>query len=57
MNYKIRKYQTEKIPYTLILGDTERDNKTVTFRRYGSEENTTLPLADFIELLQTETKF
>ena len=29
MGYKIREAQTKKIPYTLVLGNNERDNNTI----------------------------
>ena len=35
MGYKIREAQTKKIPYTLVLGNNERDNNTITYRKYG----------------------
>ena len=52
MNYKLRESITRKIPFTLILGDKERDNKTISFRRYGSEETQTLSIDDFIKLIK-----
>ena len=30
MNYKIRESQTKKIPYTIIVGDQEKENQKVT---------------------------
>ena len=42
MNYKIRESVTRKIPFTLILGDNEKNNDTISFRKYGSNETNTL---------------
>ena len=48
LGYKMRESQTKKIPYTLILGDKEKENELVSFRRFGSEETTTLSKDEFI---------
>ena len=47
MGYKIRAAQTEKIPFTLVLGDQEVEQQTVTLRRYGSQQQETLSLEAF----------
>ena len=52
MNYKLRESITRKIPLTLILGDKERDNKTISYRKYGSEETTTVSIDEFIKLVK-----
>jgi serine protease Do len=39
MGYLIRDAQTKKIPYTLVIGDKEVADNTVTVRKFG-EENT-----------------
>ena len=36
LGYRLREVQTSKIPYTIILGDNEKDNKEISFRLYGS---------------------
>ena len=51
LSYKMRESQTKKIPITLILGDNERDNNTISYRLFGSRETTTLSTKDFIELI------
>ena len=51
LSYKMRESQTKKIPYTLILGDKERENKTISFRKFGSEETTTLLKDEFISYI------
>lgn len=35
LGYKIRKSQIEKIPYTLVIGEKEKENRTVSVRRYS----------------------
>ena len=52
LSYKMRESQIKKIPLTLILGDKERDNKQISFRRFGSQETVTLSSEEFIENLK-----
>ncbi len=52
LSYKIRESQTKKIPYTLILGNVERDNNTVSYRKFGSEDTTTLPKDEFVKYIK-----
>ena len=54
LGYRLRESVMRKIPLTLVIGDKERDNKTISFRRYGSEETTTLSQNEFIELIKKE---
>ena len=46
---KIRDAQMQKIPYILVLGDQEQQNKTVTVRTYKQDGLNTLLIAAFIE--------
>jgi len=52
MNYKIRESVTRKIPFTIILGDKERDNNTISYRKYGSDETHVLETQAFIEHIE-----
>ena len=54
MNYKIRESVTRKIPITIILGDKEKDNEQISFRRYGTEETITVFKEDFVTLIKNE---
>ena len=54
LGYRMREAQTRKIPYSLVLGDNERENNTVTYRRYQSEEKVTLSIDEFIKLIKDE---
>ncbi|MFD1410810.1 threonine--tRNA ligase [Lapidilactobacillus gannanensis] len=38
MGYKIREAQTQKVPYTLVVGDEELRDQTVSVRRYGEKD-------------------
>ena len=51
MGYKIRESQTKKIPYTLVLGNNERDNNTITYRMFGKENSTTIERDEFIDMI------
>jgi threonyl-tRNA synthetase len=47
MNAKIRYAQSQKIPYMLVVGQKEQDDRTVSIRyRDGKQENA-VPFADF----------
>ena len=54
LGYKLRESVIKKIPITLILGDKEKDNEQVSFRRYGSEETITVSKDDFVTLIKNE---
>ena len=56
LSYKMRESQTKKIPVTLILGDNELDNNTVSYRLFGNRETVTLSINDFIELINKAIK-
>ena len=47
LNKKVRKFVTRKNPNILILGDREKDNNEVTWRKYGETEQVTMGYDDF----------
>ena len=49
MGYKIRESQTQKVPYTLVLGDEEMNNGAVNVRRYGTEEQINKSMDEFVD--------
>ncbi|MEW6283321.1 MAG: threonine--tRNA ligase, partial [Candidatus Eremiobacterota bacterium] len=51
-NKKIRTAATEKVPNVLILGEREQEAAEVTWRRYAVKEQTTVPLAQFLAVLE-----
>ena len=51
MQFKIRASQTQKIPYQLIVGDKEMEDKAVNVRRYGQKETETMSVDAFVELI------
>ena len=56
LSYKMRESVITKTPYALVLGDKERDNNTISYRVYGSEKTNTLPIDEFLELIENEIK-
>ena len=54
LGYRLREAQTRKINYTLILGDNEKLDRTVSYRLHGEKETTTVSLDEFIKLLNDE---
>ncbi len=56
LGYRIREAQLKKIPYQLVLGDNERDNGTVTYRKHGEKKQTTVAFEEFVELLNKEVE-
>ena len=56
MNYKIRESQTNKIPYTLVLGDNEMANRTITYRKFGTNESVSMPLDEFVSMTKEMVK-
>ncbi|MFZ3132648.1 MAG: threonine--tRNA ligase [Desulfosporosinus sp.] len=57
ISYKIRESQTEKIPFTLVVGDQEAESDMVALRRYGQgNAGEKMTVEAFTELLQEEIK-
>ena len=56
LGYKMRDSKLRKIPYTLILGNTEQENGTISYRKRGNEETITVSQSEFIKLIKEEIK-
>lgn len=56
LGYRMRNAQMKKIPYTIVLGDHERDDGTVTYRKYGQKDQITVKVNDFIAMIDEEIK-
>ncbi len=56
LGYRLREAQIKKIPYTLILGEEECNNKTISYRKYGSKDTFTTKKEEFLNLLKEEIK-
>ena len=51
LSYKMRDSSVKKIPYTLILGDKEKDGDVFSYSQLGSRETHTINKKEFINML------
>lgn len=56
LGYRLRNAQVNKVPYTLVIGDNEVANNTVTYRHFGSRKQITVTVDEFIEMITKEIK-
>lgn len=56
INYKVREHSVAKIPVIAVVGAKERENRTVTVRRIGSDKQEVMALDIFIKALVEEAK-
>ena len=54
IGYKIREAELERVPYMLILGKKEVEEKVLSIRRRGNKENDVMDLDGFITKLLKE---
>ena len=54
--YKMRQSVISKVPYTLILGDNEMNEGTISYRHRGSTKTKNMKLDEFISMLKEEIK-
>jgi len=54
LGYKIREAQLEKAPYMLVVGENEKAAGTVAVRKRGEGDIGSMPIADFIALVQKD---
>lgn len=54
MGKKVRQSNVMKNPYTIIVGDNERDNNLISFRKYNSEETVSMSIKEFVEFIKGE---
>ena len=56
LSYRLRESQLMKIPYTLVLGDKEVDENSITYRKFGTTEQVNMPINEFLEKIFIEIK-
>ena len=56
LGYRMREGQIQKVPYLLVLGKKEKNDRTVSYRLHGEAETTVLPLDEFAEKLDQQIK-
>ena len=54
LGYRFRDNQLNKLKYQVVLGDVERDTRTVKVRKFGSQEQVSYPLDEFVNMLLEE---
>ncbi|RKY92276.1 MAG: threonine--tRNA ligase [Ignavibacteriae bacterium] len=56
IGYKIRDWETNKVPYMLILGEKEQTAKNISIRRHKKGDLGSFGLSDFIDNITNEIK-
>lgn len=56
LGYRLRDAQMHKIPFTLVIGDQELAENSVTYRRYGDAAQVKCSVQEFILLLQAKVE-
>jgi threonyl-tRNA synthetase len=54
INYKVREHSLAKVPYLLVAGRREAENRTLTLRRLGTEAQENLALTAALHMLKQE---
>lgn len=54
IGFKIREHTLNKVPYLIVIGDKEMENKTVAVRTRTGEDLGTMPVEAFVELLAAD---
>lgn len=55
INYKVREHSLAKVPFILVAGRKEAEERTLSVRRLGSDKQETMTLAEVTALLQKES--
>jgi len=56
IGYKIRDWETQKVPYMIIVGEKEQNAANISVRQHKKGDLGTFTLSDFIDKLTTEIK-
>ena len=56
IGYKIRSHSLEKIPVIAVVGAKEKEQRTVSVRRIGSDKQETMALDELVKKLSEEAK-
>ncbi|MFC2694436.1 MAG: threonine--tRNA ligase [Lactobacillus sp.] len=56
MSWKIRESQTQKVPYTLVVGNEEMKANGVNVRPYGTDKEISKSLDEFINMITADVK-
>ena len=56
LNKKIKVSNEMKNPYTVVIGDKEIENNSVSFRKLGSREQNVMKINEFVNMIKNEIK-
>jgi len=56
VGYKIREWETQKVPYMVIVGEKEMSENKISVRQHKVGDKGTFSVNDFVNLLQVEIK-
>ena len=56
IGYKIREAQVKKVPYSIIVGESELENKNISVRKRREKDTVTMDTDEFINNLLEEIK-
>ena len=56
LNYRVRNAETQKVPYTLVVGDKEQSDGSVTVRQRHNKAQQRLAVDEFIQITQEEVR-
>ena len=56
LNYKIRDYSLQKVPFLLIVGDKEKENNKITIRTLGTDKQVSMKVDEFISKLKKKVE-
>ncbi len=54
IGFKIREHSMQRYPYIIIVGDREMENNQIAVRKRGGEDLGSMPIDDFLELINQE---
>ena len=56
LGYRLRNSQVKKIPFTLVVGDKEKETRSVTYRVFGNEKQVTVSKEEFENIVLNSIK-
>jgi len=54
IGYKIRDWETQKVPYMAVIGGKEAESGSVAIRQHGQGDKGVLPVSEFVQKLSSE---
>lgn len=54
INYKVREHSDQKVPVIAVVGGREAEERTLSIRRLGSKQTTTMPLDEAVAAFREE---